>query len=97
MDIKEALSNLDVLDDENWTQDGSPKVEKISELVGHTVTRAEIIDAAPKFTKENPVIDDLHPEEEKVASPVVDDVLYLLAEPMEPAALAAKVLQVIPK
>jgi hypothetical protein len=37
MDIKEALAQMDVLDDEQWTQEGSPKTEVVSELVGSKV------------------------------------------------------------
>lgn len=64
MDIKEALAQMDQLDDEQWTADGAPKIEVISGLVGKKVTRQEIIDVAPHFSKENPDIPADAPEEE---------------------------------
>lgn len=56
--IIEALKQLDVADESQWTKGGDPAVEAVSELAGETVTRQQIIDAAPKFNKENPVIDE---------------------------------------
>ena len=57
MEIKEALSQMDVLDDDQWTQGGDPLISHVSTLVGRDVTRKEIIDAAPKFSKTNFVLD----------------------------------------
>lgn len=54
MDIKDALLLLDTLDDNLWTSEGAPKIDAVSDLVGRKVTRQEIIEAAPKFTKSNP-------------------------------------------
>lgn len=52
--IREALLMMDSMDDEQWTTDGSPKVDKVSELGEfETLTRAEILDAAPHFSREN--------------------------------------------
>ena len=106
MDIKEALASLDALDDEQWTQDGAPKTDVVSELVGHKVSRAEIIEAAPKFSRENMVLEDEkanddEKEPEVEADPdetVIDNsVLEAFAEmdPMLPEELAAKVLSKI--
>ena len=107
MDIKEALASLDALDDEQWTQDGAPKTDVVSELVGHKVSRAEIIEAAPKFSRENTVFEDeeatdkKEPEvevETETEEPVIDNsVLEAFAEmdPMLPEELAAKVLSKI--
>lgn len=53
MDIREALSSLDSLNDEHWTSDGLPKIDAVKELLGRPVARQEIIDAAPKFTRQN--------------------------------------------
>lgn len=107
MNIKEALVQLDALDDEQWTQDGAPKTDVVSELVGKKVSRAEIIDAAPKFSREN---QDLTIEEETKAPeqpPVIEtetgplDTSLLKAfsemEPMLPQELADKVLKDLPK
>lgn len=52
--ITEALLMMDSMDDDQWTADGSPKVDvvnKLAELEG--ITRAQILDAAPKFSREN--------------------------------------------
>lgn len=72
MDIKEALSQLDGLDDAQWTQDGAPKTEVVSELVGRKVSRAEIVEAAPKFSRENMEIE-LEPAKEPEPEPAVED------------------------
>jgi hypothetical protein len=108
MDIKEALSQLDTLDDNLWTQDGSPKIEAVSDLVGNKVTRAEILEAAPKFSRENPDTsasddetkpnDETKQDEAEVAS---DEDFSLLddleaSKPMSPADLAEKVLKKLP-
>lgn len=53
MNIREALSQLDSMEDEHWTTDGAPKVEAVSELVGEKVSRQDIIDTAPHFSREN--------------------------------------------
>lgn len=102
MDIKEALASLDALDDEQWTQDGAPKTDVVSELVGHKVSRAEIIEAAPKFSRENMVLEDDDEKEPEVETEteetVIDNsVLEAFAEmdPMLPEELAAKVLSKI--
>lgn len=105
MDIKEALASLDALDDEQWTQDGAPKTDVVSELVGHKVSRAEIIEAAPKFSRENMVVEDEEANDEKepeveteTEETVIDNsVLEAFAEmdPMLPEELAAKVLSKI--
>lgn len=58
MDIREALSKLDTIDDEAWTSDGAPKIDAVKELLGRPVTRQEILDAAPKFTRQNPDLGD---------------------------------------
>lgn len=57
MDIREILMNLDALDDDQWTADGAPKIASVSAALGETVTRQQIVDAAPGFTRENMVID----------------------------------------
>lgn len=105
MDIKEALASLDALDDEQWTQDGAPKTDVVSELVGHKVSRAEIIEAAPKFSRENMVVEDETNGDEKepevkteTEETVLDNsVLEAFAEmePMLPEELTAKVLSKI--
>ncbi len=102
MDIKEALASLDALDDEQWTQDGAPKTDVVSELVGHKVSRAEIIEAAPKFSRENMVIEDEKEPEVETETETEETVLdnsvleaFAEMEPMLPEELAAKVLSKI--
>ncbi len=105
MDIKEALTSLDALDDEQWTQDGAPKTDVVSELVGQKVSRAEIIEAAPKFSRENMVVEDEEANDKKepevkteIEETVIDNsVLETFAEmdPMLPEELAANVLSKI--
>lgn len=56
MKIKEALETLDVLDDDLWTSDGLPKVSVVADLVGHDLTRQQITDAAPHFTRASTTI-----------------------------------------
>jgi hypothetical protein len=65
MDIREALGTLNTLDDEVWTSEGAPKIEAVKELLGRSVTRQEIIEAAPKFTRQNPDLGD-EPKVEEV-------------------------------
>ncbi len=56
MDLIEALALLEQANDEHWTQDGSPRLDVLKELVGSTVTRADINEAAKGFSRENLVI-----------------------------------------
>lgn len=58
MDIKEALGQLDTLNDEQWTGDGAPRVDAVEALLGEDVTRAQIIEVAPEFSRENPLLPD---------------------------------------
>jgi len=51
MELKEALGQLDTMDDSLWTKEGLPAVDKVAELMGRDVTRKEITDAAPHFTR----------------------------------------------
>lgn len=72
MDIKEALGQLDTMNDEQWTSEGLPKVDVISEMVGSTVTRQQITDAGPKFTRSNTELDEVEGEGE-IEKPSVDE------------------------
>lgn len=53
MNIREALGQLDSIDDDQWTGEGLPKVDVVSSILGRTTTRKEITDAAPHFTRTN--------------------------------------------
>ena len=105
MNIVEALSQMDVLDDDQWTQEGSPKLEVVSELVGQKVSRPEVISAAPKFTRQNPVLDIEKEEEPDVvqqeaeAEEVIDTGLleeYLSDDPMLPEEFVQVFLPGVP-
>jgi hypothetical protein len=58
MDIREALSQLDTLNDDHWTSEGAPKIDAVKELLGGPVTRQDIINAAPHFSRENPIVEE---------------------------------------
>ena len=64
MNIREALSQLDTLDDELWTSGGEPKIDAVKELLGRSVTRQEIVEAAPLFSRTNPIVDEAPETEE---------------------------------
>jgi predicted nuclease with TOPRIM domain len=52
MQIEEALLQLDVANDDQWTQDGLPRVDVIQVLTeNNTVTRAEITAVDPTFSR----------------------------------------------
>ena len=52
-----ALEEMDPLDDEQWTTDGSPKIDVLKEATGEDVTRQMVLDAAPQFSRENPTVE----------------------------------------
>lgn len=51
--ISTALLTLSVANDNNWTSDGLPKVEVVSRILGEEVTRKEITNAFPGFTRQS--------------------------------------------
>lgn len=54
MNIKQALSELDVEADHHWTADGAPRVDVVQELMNDkNLTRGDITNAAPDFTRES--------------------------------------------
>lgn len=55
MELIDALRNLDPLDDDHWTQSDDPRIDVVSRLVGRTVSRQEIIDASPGFSRTSPI------------------------------------------
>lgn len=57
--IIETLLKLDPKNDNQWTQEGLPKVDVLKFLSGgETWTREQITEAAPGFTRSNPIIGD---------------------------------------
>jgi hypothetical protein len=52
MDLKHALALLDPNVDDHWTADGQPRIDVVRDILdGETVSRQEIIDAAPHLTR----------------------------------------------
>ena len=109
MDIKEALAQLDSMEDSHWTADGAPAVDAVSGLVGKKVTRADITNAAPKFSRENMDLTEVETTDNAVSEEgqgqeevIVDEELdtsvleeFVEMEPMLPNELADKVLSKI--
>lgn len=63
MDINEALASLDPANDDQWTADGLPKVDVIRAATNdYALTRADITNAAPQFTRETAVDKDVPDE-----------------------------------
>ena len=57
--IPQALADLDTKNDDHWTDDGAPMVNAVAEALGRPVSRKDITNAAPKFTRENPELPEL--------------------------------------
>lgn len=51
MNIKDALAQLDPQNNNHWTGDGLPLVQAVSDLVGKDVSRKEVTDALPGFSR----------------------------------------------
>jgi len=86
MEILEALRSLDVNDGSRWTDNGLPRIEFVSELVGRVVTRREITEAAPLFTRLSPVLPELKgiPDDAPPPDPDGDDRPDILVDPPPP-------------
>lgn len=65
--ILHSLSNLDPENNDHWTQDGQPRLG----AVGEGVSRAKILEVAPLFSRENPVL----PEQEVITDEEVKTTL----------------------
>ncbi|MCP4900884.1 MAG: hypothetical protein GY906_28285 [bacterium] len=50
--IREALTQLDMMNDEHWTRTGLPAVKAVEELLGEPVKRVEIEEATPGLVRE---------------------------------------------
>lgn len=56
--LKDALLELDVTNDEHWTQDGLPRLDVLkAKLNGESVTRADIFNVCKSFNRANPTIE----------------------------------------
>jgi len=53
MDLLNILIDMDELDDDQWTADGAPKLSFLQKENGGSVSRQDVINAAPHFTREN--------------------------------------------
>ena len=53
MDLKEALLQLDALNDDHWTGNGDPLITAVEEFTGFPVSRKEVIDVAPDYTRKS--------------------------------------------
>jgi len=87
--IREALAVLDAEDDELWTRDGLPRTEVVAELVGTSVlSRKQITQAAPLFTRSNLVVPEEEDREEppSLEEPIPSDELPVGAIPEATAA-----------
>lgn len=73
MDLREALSQLDTLNDDHWTGDGAPKIDAVKEILGGPVTRQDIINTAPHFSRENPLLEEPKVNEDGNQEPPVLD------------------------
>jgi len=51
LSIADAVGKLDPANDEHWTEDGLPRVDAVTKLVGRPVVRREVTEAAPKATR----------------------------------------------
>lgn len=89
MDLKTALSQLDSLDDGHWTQEGLPRIEVLEGMVGEKLTRQQITDVAPKFSRSSMELPEAEKEEVAAPSPA-QEILTKMAEsePMEPNQFA---------
>lgn len=56
--ILEKLSTLDPANKDHWNQDGQPRLS----AVGEGVNRQQILEAAPLFSRENPILPSSEPE-----------------------------------
>lgn len=74
--IRAALAKLDPENDDHWTTDGLPRMEVVAKDAKITnIRRTDITDAAPEFTRDNPVLGDQPAEvvaEDKPAEPAED-------------------------
>lgn len=94
--IIDALLKLDQSNEDHWTADGLPKVDAL-EIEG--VTRAQISEAAPHFTKENPVIETPAEVQDKAEAKAVEeaelDIDGKIAAQQEVVERKAKVLETV--
>lgn len=71
--ILEALSKLDVANDNHWTGDGLPRIDTVRMLASNPgIGRDDITKEAPDFSRQNAVIPTSAPTVIKAVEPTVD-------------------------
>jgi len=64
MDLKETLQLLEQDNPNHWTSDGLPVVAVVAELFGQPITRKDITEADPTFTRESLTLEPIEEAEE---------------------------------
>lgn len=102
MDIKQALQSLDPNNADLWTTEGLPLVQAVEALVGKTVTRKEVTEALPGFSRALAIKNAENSDKDNVANttPVTADQTGTQATPVaqttEPAKSTVQVQQTEP-
>lgn len=82
MTLKEALMSMDSIDDSVWTQDGAPRLEALSEMTGFKISRQDVTEVAPGFSRENMVVlEDITLEDDQEADPEAGEEVILKDDP----------------
>ena len=71
MKLIDALESLDPQNDAHWTSDGSPRLDVISSIVGHAVSRADV-SAGPRFTRKTAMAQASEPKAKLPYDPFTD-------------------------
>lgn len=73
-EILEAVRGLDPQNDEHWTADGMPRLDAVENLLGGDVSRKQVTNAAPGFTRAvaQELVDALDDGEPPVDEPPVE-------------------------
>lgn len=61
--IIDGLLKLDPENDNHWTDEGLPKITALKFSVGSNLTRDDVNEVAPNFTRSNPVFEEVQNEE----------------------------------
>lgn len=72
-EIQEALLGLEPGNSEHWTTDGLPRLDAVENLLGASVTRKQVTNAAPDYNRgrAQSMVDEAHDED--TAGPVDDE------------------------
>ena len=89
--IIEALRKLDVANDSHWTADGLPRLDKMEELLGENVSRADVNGALTGFKKGEDIDALVKSEEPPVETKAGDSVVSEDAGEAEEALEEARV------